>query len=76
VDKSVARQDKSDRNILEGKIGEVKNRYGLDRLSARLQDTSETEIYISMITMNLARKIRVKFLSFMRLIFKKGLFQN
>lgn len=61
VDKANIHKDQSDRNIVEGKFGEMKTTYGLERLSTKLQQTSETEIYIAITMMNLARKIRVKF---------------
>ena len=61
VDKATIHKDHCDRNIVEGKFGEVKTTYGLERLSTKLKETSETEIYIPITMMNLARKIRVNF---------------
>ena len=52
------RQDSSQRNVIEGKFGEGKTGYGLDRIMARLKDSSETVIAMSFFCMNLARKLR------------------
>jgi hypothetical protein len=40
---------------IEGKIGEGKRCYTLDRLCTKLKETSETAIMMSFIVMNLAR---------------------
>ena len=63
VDRKIVYQDSCDRNIVEGKFGEVKTTYGLERLSTRLKETSEAEIQVSLMIMNLSRLMRVKFLS-------------
>jgi hypothetical protein len=64
TDKSLLRQerqDSSDRSVIEGKFGEGKNRYGLDRIMARLKDSSETVITMSFFCMNLFRRLRFHF---------------
>ena len=62
TDKAVIRQERSDvsmRNSIEGKFGEGKISYGLDRVMARLKDSSETVIAMSFFCMNLSRRLRV-----------------
>ncbi|WDL97896.1 IS5 family transposase [Alicyclobacillus sp. ALC3] len=59
--KQVERQDSAERNAIEGKFGETKRRYGLDRIRARLAETSLTVISLRMLVMNLERWLRVLF---------------
>lgn len=61
TDKAVIRQERADaskRNAIEGKFGEGKIGYGLDRIMARLIDSSETVIAMSFFCMNLSRRLR------------------
>jgi hypothetical protein len=58
-EKHQERKDASVRNAVEGKFGEGKTRYGLDRIMARLQDTSETVISMIFLCMNISRRLRV-----------------
>ena len=51
-------QDASTRNAVEGKFGESKTRYGLDRVMARLQNTCETVISLIFLCSNIGRKLR------------------
>ena len=44
-----------DRNPIEGKFGHAKVRYGMDRIKARLKDTSESWVAIILVMMNLVR---------------------
>jgi len=53
------RQDMARRNAVEGKFGEGKAKYGLDRIMARLIDSSETVIAMSFLCMNISRRLRV-----------------
>lgn len=53
------RKDAAQRNAIEGKFGEGKTGYGLDRIMARLQDSSETVIAMSFLCMNISRRLRV-----------------
>lgn len=53
------RLDSSTRNAIEGKFGEGKVKYGLNRIMARLKDSSETVIAISFLCMNISRRLRV-----------------
>jgi hypothetical protein len=62
LDKQIKRQERQDaskRNAVEGKFGEGKTRYGLDRIMARLQETSETVISLVFLCMNIKRRLRV-----------------
>jgi len=52
-------KDSADRSAIEGKFGEGKNNYGLDRIMARLKDSSETVISMSFLCMNINRRLRV-----------------
>ena len=53
------RQDASARNAIEGKFGESKTGHGLDRVMARLMETSETVIAMALLSMNISRRLRV-----------------
>jgi hypothetical protein len=55
------RQDAATRNAIEGKFGEGKTRYGLDRILARLRHTSETVVSLVFLCMNISRSIRLFF---------------
>jgi len=60
------RLDEKIRNAIEGKFGEGKRCYGLDRIMAKLKETSETVIVLQFLVMNLEYKLRV----FLSQIFK------
>ena len=47
--------DRGDRNPIEGKFGQGKNRYGLGLIKSRLQQTSESWIVSILLVMNLVR---------------------
>jgi len=53
--KKQARQDEIDRNAVEGKFGQGKRRYSLNRIMTKLSHTSETAIMLSFMVMNLKR---------------------
>jgi len=53
--KQQARLDEIDRNAVEGKFGQGKRRYGLNRIMTKLAYTSETAITLSFLVMNLKR---------------------
>jgi hypothetical protein len=59
-----ARKDSSMRNAVEGKFGEEKTCYGLGRIFARLQETSECAIHMATFVANLNRSLRVIFVHF------------
>jgi hypothetical protein len=56
--KQLERQDAATRNAIEGKFGEGKTKYGLDRIMARLPDTSETVILLAFLCMNISKRLR------------------
>jgi len=59
--KLIERWDSRERNAVEGKFGEGKTRYGLDRVMARLKETSETVISLAFLCMNIGKKLRLLF---------------
>jgi hypothetical protein len=59
------RRDSADRNAVEGKFGEGKTRYGLDRIMARLKGSSETVIAMAFFCMNISRRLRELFYRFL-----------
>ena len=48
-------QDDVDRIAVEGRFGVAKRKYGMGLIKAKLKSTSETEIYLSIFVMNLAK---------------------
>ena len=67
------RKEAGERNEVEGKFGTGKRCYGLDRLTARLKDTSETQIHMIVLTMNLWKKMKSSFAIFFKLLFLQRL---
>ena len=67
--KQLTRQDELDRIPIEGKFGEDKRRYGLDRIMAKLAGTSEMVIQMCFLVMNLRKWLRAILL---RLPFGRG----
>ena len=56
VDKKVIKQEREDektRNAIEGKFGQGKRRFGLNKVMTKLSETSETTIAITFLVMNL-----------------------
>lgn len=43
---------------MEGKFGEAKRRYGLNRVMMRLSDTSNLSIHLTFVVMNLKKRLR------------------
>jgi len=58
-DKKQAYIDSGIRNAVEGKFGIGKIKYGLDRVMAKLKDTSETSISLAFLAMNLLKSLCV-----------------
>ena len=52
--KRQALEDDRIRNAIEGKFGEGKRRFGLNRIMAKLDNTSQTTIAITFLVMNLS----------------------
>lgn len=61
VDKQTEYQDVCERNIVEGKFGEAKVAYGLERLCTKLKETNKAEIQMVLIVINLSRCVRDNF---------------
>jgi IS5 family transposase len=55
AEKQQARKDEIERNLVEGKFGQGKRRYSLNRIMTKLACTSETAIMLSFVVMNLKR---------------------
>jgi hypothetical protein len=66
ADREQAYKDSGIRNIVENKFGIGKIAYGLRRIMTKLQDTSETVIYLAFLAMNLVRRL-LSFLHFIPL---------
>ena len=69
------KQDAKERNAVEGKFGEAKRKYGLDRVMGKLRETSETMIMLQFMVMNLERKLRVLIFKYIELVFKLNNFE-
>jgi hypothetical protein len=71
TDKGTIKQDKEDssrRNAVEGKFGEGKRKYVLDRIMTRLKDSSETLTSLAFFCMNISRRLRVLLRRFLNLL--------
>jgi transposase, IS5 family len=64
-DRWLARQDNRERNAIEGKFGEGKRCYGLGRVMAHLKETASSVIALQFVVMNLGKRLRVLFVSFL-----------
>jgi hypothetical protein len=64
------RNDAGKRNAIEGEFGTEKRKYGLDRIMTRLKDTSEAEINLAFLSLNLWKRVRVSLALFFALFFK------
>jgi transposase, IS5 family len=62
--KALARQDEIDRIPIEGKFGQSKRRFGLDRVMAKLSITSKCVIAMTFLVINLKKGLRLLFLCF------------
>jgi len=67
ADKAQAYKDSCDRNMVEGRIGINKQRYGLDLIYSRLTNTGEVEAAMNVLCMNVAHVLRILF----RLLFRR-----
>lgn len=64
-EKKQALLDERIRNRVEGKFGEVKRRYGLNLIKTKLTNTSENQIAMSILAMNLMTVLRSKLKAFL-----------
>ena len=65
------RLDAGERNAIEGKFGEAKRRYGLNRVMTRQAGSSETTITIIVLVMNLKKVLRDLFCVLLPQLFQK-----
>jgi transposase, IS5 family len=56
--KRLERLESGERNAVEGKIGESKRTYGWGRVMMRLRETSEVAIHVTVLTMNIMKRLR------------------
>lgn len=68
--KKLEYQDAGERNAVEGKFGEAKRVYKMDRIFAKLKDTGETVIAMQLLVLNLERMLRLLLHFFSRAKFK------
>ena len=57
------------RNSIEGKFGEGKRCYRLNRIMAKLKETSESVIMLQFLVMNLEHKFRVLLFQIFKVLF-------
>jgi IS5 family transposase len=63
------RQDTGTRNAVEGKFGEGKRIYGLDRIMAHLKETIETVVAVQLLVVNLEKRLRLLLFKFFKVQF-------
>jgi len=61
-DKTLARQDEIDRIPIEGKVGQSKRRFDLDRVMTKMAITSQCFIAMIFLVINLEKGLRLLFL--------------
>ena len=62
------REDERYRNAIEGKFGQAKRRFSLGRIMAKLSDTAESSIAITLLVMNLEQLLKQLLMLFFYLI--------
>ena len=68
--KQKEREEAGERNEVEGKFGVAKRAYGLGRIMTRLEQTSETQIHLIFLVMNLNKLLRDLFSLFYSIFFR------
>lgn len=68
--KKQALQDERIRNSIEGKFGQGKRRFSLNRVMAKLSHTSQTAIALTFLVINLSTHLSRVFYAFLCLFFK------
>jgi hypothetical protein len=63
-EKKQAQLDEKFRNRIEGKFGQAKRRFGLNRVMAKLSETAETSMAITFLVVNLSTLLRQVLLPF------------
>ncbi len=71
-DKILAYEDSCKRNAVEGVFGVCKRKYGMNKIMSKLKETSETEISLQVLVMNLGTLLRGVFLQIFLMIKKDG----
>lgn len=56
--KKQAKKDEIDRQAIEGKFGQAKRKFNLDRVMSKLDNTAQTSIAITFLVMNLLAGFR------------------
>jgi len=64
--KRALEKEMAQRNLIEGKFGQGKNAYGLQKIKARLKDTSESWIMSIYFIMNLLQLVQDSFFGFIK----------
>jgi transposase, IS5 family len=70
-EKALVRQDERDRIPVEGKFGNGKRRYGLDRIMAKRDKTSESTIGTIILVMNLEKILRYFLFVFLYMAYRR-----
>ena len=68
-------RDACERNAIEGRNGNVKRRWGLDRIMAKLDETAKTEAILNIIAMNVSHKLALWLLRFFGIFSQTPIFQ-
>lgn len=71
TEKALERLDARMRNAVEGKFGEGKRKYRLNRIFAKLKETAESMIAMHILVMNLERQLRVLFVHFLQMLLRR-----
>ncbi len=74
-EKDLRKKEANSRNAIEGKFGVGKRKFGLDRILAKLKNTSESWIAAIVLVMNITHWLSKNFLSFFKILMKQ-LFSN
>ena len=87
ANKKIARQDELDRIEIEGKFGQAKRRFSLNRVMTKLSATSECAISLTVLVMNLEKwmksiflrlfyRLRIAGLAYISLVIRQYYFNN
>lgn len=68
--KAQERQDAADRNVIEGVYGTTKQSYGLNRVAARLEETTKTVIAMAILVFNLKKLLSSSLASLLDTLFE------
>jgi hypothetical protein len=62
------RLEAGERNAVEGEFGTAKTKYSLDRIMMRLKETSEIQIHLTFLSMNIWRQVRLSSVLFFEIL--------